>query len=81
MVIEMYFAGKFSWFNYTYTISFAVHFRIINVAAPLSMLGLTAPPPPLPPAAPMPGGPAGEMELKPQKAAVGRHSGVGRSWL
>lgn len=46
MVIEMYFAVNFSWLNYTYTISFAVHFRIINVAVPMSVFGLTLPPPP-----------------------------------
>lgn len=85
MVIEMYFAVNFSWLNYTYTISFAVHFRIINVAVPMSVFGLTLPSPPLraplPLAALISGGPAGGKELTPQRAAVGRRSGVGRCRL
>lgn len=57
MIIEMYFAVNFSPLNYTYTISLAVHLRIINVDVPISMFGLTPPPcvPPLQPAAPKPG--------------------------
>ena len=45
MVIKMYFAVTFSRLDYTYTIPFAVHFRIINVAVPVSVFGLTPPPP------------------------------------
>ena len=45
MVIKMYFAVTFSRLGYTYTIPFAVHFRIINVAVPVSVFGLTPPPP------------------------------------
>ena len=45
MVIKMHFAVNFSRLDYTYTIPFAIRFRIINVAVPMSVFGLTPPPP------------------------------------
>lgn len=65
MIIEVYFAVNFSQLNYTYTISLAVHLRIINVDVPVSLFASTSPPlpallrSPLQLAALKPGGPAG----------------------
>lgn len=81
MIIEMYFAVNFSQLNYTYTISLAVHLRIINVDVPMSIFGST-PLFALPPTASRagkPAGPAGPAALTPRGAAVGRRSGEAKA--
>lgn len=84
MVIEMYFAVNFSPLNYTYTISLAVHLKIINVDVPISVFGLTPPTPlslrsPLQPAALKPGRPAGPAVLtRPVQPSEGAGEGQSR---
>lgn len=74
----MNFALNFSQLNYIYTISHAVHLRIVNVDVPLLMLGLTPPSAcsPTTPTISKLRGPAEETALTPRRAAVGRSSGV-----